>query len=195
MHKIHQLQSLAHSKQPLYLIATRHVPPTYFGAVPPAPESQTAASSLFAFRDRDLAADIATGLEAYKLVRGEYPALDSEELELVRPPCANEQLPGELEITETSVSDMMRLVRGSGLTVSIMYRDEDDTSDVDVDFYQTLDVRATQGVQRDWLEKSLNSSAVVLLPKPVLPKRYRRGDDIVAKLLLAVWMLMLSIIS
>jgi hypothetical protein len=211
------LGHLVATTRPLYLITTRHVPPTYFGAVPPRHLSeadtadQAAVSTVFAFRDRGLATDIALGLEHHRATRGAYPPLDTEELDLVAP--GDGGALRELEVREASVPEVLRMVSGSGLALSIMYRDSRENSFNETDSgadngnctCRSVDVRPTRGVDRSWLETVFGMCA--LLPKPLLPKpeRRRRRDsvtdpakgrayDFFARMLLAIWMMVVGLV-
>jgi hypothetical protein len=208
------INSVVAIKQPLYLITTRHVPPTYFGAVPPrhlteqteaegVADPGTLVSTVFAFKDRSLAHDIALGLEHHRATRGVYPNLDVEELDLEAPGGA---VLRELDIREASVPEVLRLVGASGLAVSVMYRDGGDGSSC-----RSVDVRPTRGVDRSWLETMFETCALLPKPKrqqrdtardtardaardPVTNPARSRTDDFFAKMLLAIWMLLAAVV-
>lgn len=228
MHAIAKLHSLVATKQPLYLITTSHGPtPTYFGAVPPAHASSSPpppgidpVTTVFAFKDRALAVDVAQGLEMYKQATGAYPPMDCEELDLTCYDGGGAELLRELDIRETSVPEVLRLVSGSGLAISVMYRDTPNES------CRSVDVRPSRGVDRSWLEKTVfqtfaeapSSAPAQLLQKPDRSKYLasgsgsggggdggmqrdpvtapnKRADDLMGRLFVFVWMMLVSMIS
>lgn len=166
------LHALVSSKQPLYLIATStsSTPTTYFGAAPSLNDTR---STVFAFRDRAAAVDVARGLEQHKRVTGTYPAPDDVDGQLdVTAPTDWTGLTDvtgltDLVITRSSVAEALRLVKGSGLAVSIMLRSNDTHGTYK---YKSVDVRSSRCVDRAWLERMLydtKPAMPALLPKPV----------------------------
>lgn len=225
------LHSLVTVRQPLYLISTRHVPPTYFGAVPPRrltededcslTEDGPPVSTVFAFNDRDLATDIALGLEHHHATCGVYPDLDSEDLDLMAPISGG--VLRELDIKEASVPEVLEMVNGSGLSLSIMYRDsicgtpatddsgydgggdddggyDDGGDDESFATCRSVDVRSPRGIDRSWLESVYGMCA--LLPKPQIPAERdavtnpvkNRADDFFLRMLVAMWVMLASVV-
>lgn len=115
------LTRLVQARRPVYLVATRHTPATYFGAV----AADKPRSSVFVFEDPALARDVALGLEHARDETGAFPPLDLDALDLDA--CHGQTLQ-HLDICELTVSGVLRMVRGSGLAVSFLYADSTDTT-------------------------------------------------------------------
>ncbi len=115
------LTRLVQARRPVYLVATRHTPATYFGAV----AADKPRSSVFVFEDPALARDVALGLEHARDETGAFPPLDLDALDLDA--CHGRALQ-HLDIRELTVSGVLRMVRGSGLAVSFLYADSTDTT-------------------------------------------------------------------
>lgn len=96
----------------LYLIATRNSPPTYFGA-----SGRLTGSTVFAFPDPLAARSVAVGLEVHKERTGRFPRPYGGECDLVYDPAWALR---ELDIREIDDRQLRRMVRGSGVSFTLL---------------------------------------------------------------------------
>lgn len=157
MEAIRQLHTLTASKKAVYVISRRQAAPgAYFGSLNQHPDSEP--SSVFVFRSRGLAEEVARGLEAYRDAVGEYPDVTLTQMDLdVSAPRRRDLV--DLAVQELGLRDALNLVRGSGLALSFLY-------ETDAATIRAVDVRPAPRPDRRWLEKLLHQQPADAAPQP-----------------------------
>jgi hypothetical protein len=91
---------------------------TYFGRVNQGPGHEP--SSVFVFRNKALAQDVARGLEAYKSQTGDYPDCGVTTLKLDASEGRDLE---ELCVKKMSLAQAVELIKGSGVVLSVCFDD------------------------------------------------------------------------